>query len=523
MPLTHFLESHLLESHLHDLITRQPVKERWKQRILRLASSKAAVLVTAFLAWLLIAIGFPAPESLSVLFVLPVFYAAIFHGFWMGALTALLAVISYDFLLLPPVWHIEPFEPQNIAKLAIFILVAMVASALASRIRQLGREASEKEHILSGLYALSHDMVGIVNAGEMRQAAETRLSKLLETEVAVLLKQDIPKEAEAARFCISNDTPTGQGTKYFSGLDDLYLPLKNRLGVLGVMQIKGAQGILITQRFPAKVLATLSAQTASAIEKTMLAEAHEQKLREAEKERFLSALLSSVSHDFKTPLVTVIGAFSSLESMPGIKQDFGCRELVIGGLEEARKLNRFITNLVEISRLEAGVEDIHKEPVLLRDMLASALKSLHPLIHKQRFSIAVAMDFPLLNVNSALMELVFMNLLENAIKYGPATGEVKIIARYNGNTATIDIDDDGEGIPESEREAIFVKFYRSRHGDSKIAGTGLGLYICRSIVEAHGGGITAIDPQDGEGACVRITLPQSALIPINILEEAEEA
>lgn len=518
MPLTHFLESHL-----HDLITRPPTRQRWKQRILRLVSSKGAVLLTAFFAWALIAMGFPAPESLSVLFVLPVLYAAIFHGFWMGALTALLAVISYDLLLLPPIWHIEPFEPHNIAKLAIFTLVALVASALAARIRQLGRESMEKEHILSGLYALSHDMVGIANAAEMRQAAELRLSKLLETDVAVLLKQDIPKEVEAARFCISNDTPTGQGTKYFSGHDDLYLPLKNRQGVLGVMQIKGAQGILITRRFPGKVLATLSAQTASAIEKTMLAEAHEQKLREAEKEKFLSALLSSVSHDFKTPLVTVIGALSSLQSMPAIKQDFGCRELVTGGLEEAQKLNRFITNLVEISRLEAGIENIYKEPVLLRDMLASALKSLHPIIHKQRFSIAAAPDFPLLVVNSALMELVFLNLLENAVKYGPPTGEVKIIARCDGNVATIDIDDDGDGIPESEREAIFVKFYRSKHGDSKIAGTGLGLYICRAIVEAHGGGITAIDPHDGQGACVRITLPPNALIPINLLEEAEEA
>lgn len=518
MPLTHFFELHL-----HDLITRQPVKERWKQHILRLVFSLSMVLLVTGFAWLLTTMGFPAPESLSVLFILPVLFVAIFHGFWMGSLTALLAMISYDLLLLMPTWHITLFDPQIIAKLAIFILVALVAAALASRTRQLRRETMEKEHILSGLYALSHDMVGIVDAGEMREAAETRLSGLLEAEVVVLLKQDIPKDAEAAWFCIGNDTPTGQGTKYFSSHADLHLPLKNRQGVLGVMQIKGAKGILITQRFPAKVLATLSAQTASALEKAMLAESHEKKLREAEKEKFLAALLSSVSHDFKTPLVTVIGAFSSLESMPGIKSDFGCRELVTGGLEEARKLNRFITNLVEISRLEAGIENIHKEPVLLRDMLASALKSLHPLIHKQRFTITVPMDFPLMNVNSALMELVFLNLLENAIKYGPVSGEVKIIARYDGNAATIDIDDDGDGISESEREAIFVKFYRSRYGDSKIAGTGLGLYICRSIVEAHGGSIAAIDPHDGQGACVRITLPQAVLIPINLLEETEEA
>lgn len=245
-------------------------------------------------------------------------------------------------------------------------------------------------------------------------------------------------------------------------------------------------------------------------------------LREAEREKFLSALLSSVSHDFKTPLVTVIGALSSLKDMEHIQNHFESREIVVGALEEAQKLNRFINNVMEISRLESGIESIRKEPVLLRDILASALKSLHPLIGKQRFSIQTAPNFPLLNVNSALMELVFLNLLENAIKYGPADGEIKVIASADGHGATIDIDDDGEGIPESEREAIFVKFYRSRHGDRKIAGTGLGLYICRGIIEAHGGTIEAIDPHDGKGACVRIELPRDALIPIDINEETEE-
>lgn len=245
------------------------------------------------------------------------------------------------------------------------------------------------------------------------------------------------------------------------------------------------------------------------------------KIREAEREKFLSALLSSVSHDFKTPLVTVIGALSSLKDMEHIQNHFESREVVTGALEEAQKLNRFINNVMEISRLESGLA-IRKEPVLLRDILASALKSLHPLIGKQRFSIQAPHGFPLLNVNSALMELVFLNLLENAIKYGPAEGEVKIIASYDEQSATVDIDDDGEGIPPSEREAIFVKFYRSKHGDRKIAGTGLGLYICRGIVEAHGGSISAIDPHDGKGACVRITLPKDALIPIDIEEEAEE-
>ena len=116
-----------------------------------------------------------------------------------------------------------------------------------------------------------------------------------------------------------------------------------------------------------------------------------------------------------------------------------------------------------------------------------------------------------------------LNLLDNALKYGPPEGDVKIIARWDGEVVTIDIDDDGEGLPPSEREAIFVKFYRAKHGDRKVAGTGLGLYICRGIVAAHGGTIAAIDPNDGQGACIRITLPAAAALPFELLVEAEEA
>jgi two-component system sensor histidine kinase KdpD len=516
--------SYLLESQLHHLITRDTPEGRRAAWLRQVPPAALAVLATSAIAYGIAAMGFPSPESLSVLFVLPVLYSAIFHGLRMALFTSLLAVLAYNLVLLPPVWHIGLTDPNNAAKLIILALVAGTASALASRIRILAWEAMSRERILSGVYTLSQDMLGISNTEDMRKAAEVKLGELLEAEATIILKEEKEQLNDQSRFSLQNEVPTGKGTQHFTDRNDLMLPLRNRSGAIGVLCLKEKDGGTFDGgRYPSKVLATLAAQAASALEKAMIAESYEQQRREAEKEKFLSALLSSVSHDFKTPLVTVIGAFSSLQSMPVIKGDFGCRELTAGGLEEAQKLNRFITNLVEISRLEAGIENLAREPVLLRDILASALKSLYPLIHKQRFTLAVPMDFPLLNVNPALMELVFLNLLENAIKYGPATGEVKVIARFDGNIATIDIDDDGEGIPESEREAIFVKFYRSKHGDNKIAGTGLGLYICRSIVEVHGGGITAIDPHDGQGACVRITLPRQSVIPLSIDEEMEEA
>ncbi len=504
-----------IEEQLNNFIENAYTERQWKASALPITG---VVIITSFIAWLLVFYGFPSPESLGGLFVIPVLFSAIFYGLWASLISALISVLAYNFVLLSPVWHINLFEAENFTKMAVLSIVAIIASALAARIRKLAWEAIQREHVLSGVYALSQDMLGISNVSDMRLAAETKLSSLIATKVYILLKEEKERHSDASRFCMEHNLPVGNGTKYFSNEKALYIPLSSYNGTIGIMVVSDPAN----KKFSSKILATLAAQTASALEKARLSEIHEKNLRDAEREKFLSALLSSVSHDFKTPLVTVIGAFSSLKEMTTIKDNFSCNEMVSAGLEEAQKLNRFINNLVEISRLESGLEEIHKQPVLLRDVLASALKSLHPLIIKQRFSIVADNKFPLLNVNSALIELVFLNLLENALKYGPPDGEVKIIAQNNGDNATIDIDDDGEGIPQSEREAIFVKFYRSKYGDQKIAGTGLGLYICRGIVEAHGGSITAIDPHDGQGACVRVTLPASVLIPIDIEEEIEE-
>jgi two-component system, OmpR family, sensor histidine kinase KdpD len=499
-----------------DLQTIAAAEDSWKRGIIPIFG---IVTATSFIAWALVFAGFPSPEGLSILFVIPVLFSAIFYGLAASLMAAFFSVLAYNFVLLSPVWHIGLFEAENFTKMAVLSLVAVIASALTARIRKMAREALQRERVLSGVYALSQDMLGISNVADMRLAAEIKLASLLATEVHIILKEEKERGNDTLRFCLAHNTPVGNGTKHFSHEKALYLPLSSHSGDIGVMVVSDP---LSNQQFSSKILATLAAQTASALEKATFSEAHEKNLLNAERDKFLSALLSSVSHDFKTPLVTVIGALSSLKDMPAIKDNYDCREMVAGGLEEAQKLNRFINNLVEISRLESGLEAIRKDAVLLRDMLASSLKSLHPLIGKQRFSIHAAPNFPLLYVNSALMELVFLNLLENSIKYGAPEGEVKIIASFNEKSATIDIDDDGEGIPESEREAIFVKFYRSKHGDRKIAGTGLGLYICRGIIEAHGGTITAIDPHDGKGACVRLTLPKETLIPIDIEEEMEE-
>lgn len=491
----------------------------WAAITLRLIRSLLSVLGTAVLAWFLVLAGFPSPETLSLLFVVPVLVSAALYGFWFALAAALASVVAYNFVLLPPLWSISLSAPENVAKIAVLGIVAVVVGAMSARVRALALEAQHRERILAGVYALSQDMLGIVDLRDMKAAAEAKLTLLLGHETSVILLDNGPISDEVARAALESRMPVGGGTKQYSDSPSLYLPLISREKATGAVRTSAE----VLARFSLKTLATLTAQVASALEKARLAEAQEKKVRDAEREAFLSALLSSVSHDLKTPLVTVIGALSALKEHPLAQGDPAAREIVTGALEEAQKLRRFMTNLIELSRLESGLETIHKEPVSLRDILASALRTLLPMIGRQKFSVASDPDFPLLNVNSALMELVLLNLLDNALKYGPPDGEVKIIARWDGRAVTIDVDDDGGGLPPSEREAIFVKFYRAEHGDRKVAGTGLGLYICRGIVAAHGGTIAAIDPNDGKGACIRITLPAGAALPFDLLEEVEEA
>ena len=265
----------------------------------------------------------------------------------------------------------------------------------------------------------------------------------------------------------------------------------------------------------------LTVITVASIKKIRFLAAQSERIAEEQKRAFLSAVLSSISHDFKTPLVTVIGVLSALKEMRSYDNQMHCRQLVSGALEEAEKLNRFIGNLLEISRLETGMVITHREPTPLRDLLARPLKSLRHLVENQHILINIEKGFPFLNVNQTLIELVFSNLLENAIKYAEPDATISITSSYANRTATIDVEDDGPGIPPEERGAVFQKFYRSPGGDRKVGGTGLGLYICRGIIEAHGGHIVILGGIRYKGACFRITLPASALTSIEAQVERE--
>ena len=204
-----------IESQLNGIITQNDTVRATCKLVISLATTIASVLITSLLAWLLVYAGFPSPETLSVLFVIPVLAAAVLYGLRASLVAVVFSVMAYNFVLLPPVWHIGLWEAENFAKTAVLTIVALVASGLSMRVRKLAREAMQRERILSSVYALSQDMLGIANISDMRHAAETKLSSLLGSAASIILKREQERLDQAGKFGLENNTPTGAGTKHF--------------------------------------------------------------------------------------------------------------------------------------------------------------------------------------------------------------------------------------------------------------------------------------------------------------------
>jgi len=241
-----------------------------------------------------------------------------------------------------------------------------------------------------------------------------------------------------------------------------------------------------------------------------LAEAIDRARVMAETERLRAALLTSISHDLRTPLATIIGSLTSLRSY-GASYDDKTRDEFMATIQaEAERLNRFIGNLLDMTRLEAGAIDLKPELADLAEIVGTALQRTAKLLAAHRVVIEIDPDMPMLRTDYLLLEQALFNLLDNAAKYAPAGSRVLIRGRRDGGSVLVEIVDEGPGIPAQELERIFDKFYRVQAQDRQRAGTGLGLPICRGFVEALGGTISAGNRRDGSGAVFAIRLPTAS-------------
>jgi two-component system sensor histidine kinase KdpD len=395
----------------------------------------------------------------------------------------------------------------------------VVISTLVSQARERAEAIRDREVQTSSLYYLSRDLAAAVGIQSILDAIIKNIRESLEASVAILLAEGDRLEVKAASEHLSldmkelavadwafrNHQPAGRGTGTLVSAGLLYLPLLTTAGVLGVLGVKltDESGYGFPER--RRLLQAFAAQATLAIERVQLVKQAEQAQILQAREGLERALLNSISHDLRTPLVTITGVLDSLRENVNILANEARKELLDTAWEEAERLNRFVGNLLDMTRLEAGALKLKKEQCDIQDLVGCALGALDRRIGTRKVEVQLPADLPPVRMDMALMTQVLVNLLDNALKYSPHESSIEIAARIDDGKLVMEVSDFGPGAPESDLKRIFDKFYRVPVPEGA-GGTGLGLAICKGVVEAHGGKIRA-ENHAGGGLRVIITLP----------------
>ncbi len=475
------------------------------------------VAACALLAFLM----FPyfAPANVVMVFLVGIVIVATRYGRGPSILVSIISVIAFDVFFVPPHLTFGVNDTQYIVTFAVLLLVGLTISSMTVRIKEQAETSRERERRTSSLYALSREFASTNSIETLTQTAVKHIEDAFQSRVALLLydtdgrletygtEQVEPylteHERNVARWVYDHRQVAGRGTQTLPGSQGLYLPLstsQRQIGVLGVFLLQSDYLLSPDQMH---LLETYANQSAVAIERARLSQETERAQVQVETERLRSSLLSSVSHDLRTPLAAITGAASGL-IQNNAKLDPAQRELAQIAYEEAERLNRLLGNLLEMTRLESGSVRVDKEWQPLEEVIGSALARMDAALGDRPLQTHLPDDLPLVPIDSILIELVLVNLLENAVKYTPDDASIEVSAYAEPQQIIVEIADHGAGIPAGEEERIFEKFYRSR--PTATGGVGLGLTICRAIIEAHGGQIWADNRPDG-GAVFHFTLP----------------
>jgi len=466
-----------------------------------------------------VALRFLTPTHVIMFYLLTVVVASLRLGFRPALLTALLGVLAFDFFCIPPYYSFAVADTKDLITFAGLFTVGAVISTLVDRARSQTETIRTREVQTTNLYALSRGLASAVGLQDILNTVIRHVSETLPGQVAILIPEGESltlaasspkislgeKEKSVALWAFRNGQMAGRGTETLSSSEFLYLPLQTGARAVGVMGIKmePAGEELAPER--RRLLEAFSNQAALAIERAYLAQEAERAQLLRATERLERSLLNSISHDLRTPLSSIMGTLSSLRDEGNVPGDESRRELIDLALEEAERMNRFVGNLLDITRLEAGVLKVKKELYDLQDLLGSCLASLESRLTGRKTRIQIPPDLPLIPMDSVLMAQVLVNLMENALKYSPPDGIIEVTGRRGENCVKIEVADQGPGVPQEHLGRIFNKFFRFKRTE-EVGGTGLGLAISKGIVEAHEGMIWAENRPEG-GFKIVFTLP----------------
>jgi two-component system sensor histidine kinase KdpD len=511
----------------------EPVKPDWHWRRLVAEFAPAVVAVGAAT---LVGVGLnhilPLP-NVSLLYLLAVVVSAIRGGYRSAFLAAVLSAIAYNFAFIAPIGTLTIAAPHEVFAFVIFIAAAILAGGIASRIREQATVATERARITEALYDLSSKLSAAARSDDVVAAAAAQLNGFLKRPILFFLPVDgelepaasWPPDAvaevidvAAARWAFERDEDAGAGTGTLPASGFQFRPLRSPQGVIGVCGFRyDAQPL---DSGDERIFGATVHQAAIAIDRARLSKAAMEQTAKLAGDRFRSALLSSISHDLKTPLATITGSVTSLKEFGERMPVESRRDLLVSIEEEAARLSRFVGNLLDMTRIEAGAVDAQSDWVDISDVIRETVERIRRYQPDAHIDTSLATGLPLIKGDSVLMGQVLFNLIDNAVKYG-GPEPVAVFARRDGRDVILSVTDLGKGIPDKDLDRIFEKFFRRNvKSDGRKPGTGLGLAIARGFVEAMGGKIKAESPavkKRGTRFVIRFPVP-----PQPVLEDRDK-
>ena len=461
-------------------------------------------------------------ENIDLIFMSVVVIIAVRYGLWPSLVASIVASLCYNFFFLPPIYTFTITDPTNVAAFFFFTLMAILVSNVAARVRTLALSAMARARTTEALYAFSRKLAGAGTLDDLLWATAYQAALMLKVRVVLLLPEngslvvkagyppeDVLDQADlaAAKWAWEHNRPAGRGSDTLPGAKRLFLPMRTGRGAIGVVGIDCDKPGPILTPDQRRLLDALMDQAALAIERVELVDDLDQAKRRVEADRLRSALLTSISHDLKTPLAAIIGAAGTLKSFPSELTDQGKAELLSTIVEESERLNRFIANLLDMTKLEAGSIKPNAARHDVSEVVGSVLERASKILARHNVEVDTAADLPMLDLDPVLFEQALFNLLDNAAKYSPPDTKIRIEAWQEDSTVKLAVSDEGPGIPAHEIDRIFEKFHRADKQDQVQAGTGLGLAISRGFIEAMGGSLVAGNRSDRPGAVFTVALP----------------
>jgi len=462
-----------------------------------------------------------AASNIMLVFLPSVLISAALYGFRPGLWASLLSAVAGTYFLSSPGDPFAVSDPANFWAIMIFTLVAAFASALAEQSRHQAATAEANARITDQMYAFSQKLAGIANADELILAALTQVHSMLKVDALILIpgqnneldiRVALPPvdrltfaDRNAANWCVEHAKPSGGDLRVWPDATHLFVPLRTGQGVVGVLGVnRGNQGTYLTPE-EYKLLDALANHAAVTVERAAFGAHVEEARLIRETEDFRNAMLSSLTHDFKTPLASILGTISSLRHY-GSRYDAQTQDEMLGtAQEESERLNRYLGNLLDITRLDTGTLKPKSEIIDISDIVGAVLKRFQGWPEGVRIVTAITPDLPMVPLDFMLTEQALFNILDNALKYA-SYGNVVIRATSTASTCTIAIEDTGPGIPPEYLVRIFDRFYRVKSVDRQRAGTGLGLAVSKGFTEAMGGKLVASNRPKG-GAVFSMTFP----------------